>query len=528
MDRKTLLLRLNQQRQRQTRELIPSPTKEVVTVSDVSVWQAHQQVRQYQQKWRTEQTTLMLAECRQRLLHSIIGPFGLGSIVSAWDKVGGNVDTIHNVRSGVYATEEEQVRYESRGKYNSDPYHKHDNYKKTNAENSKKQDAGEAVDAYTGQALSRNTDAEQDHLISAASIHNDPAVWLAEANGADLANHKTNLHQTHHSINESKLQKSAEEYIAWLNKNRADRDSKIARLEEKAKNEPLSKKDQNALEKYKQQNAVDQEKLRELDEVARKQYESSLRWGYYGSAKFGAYLLKTSAVEAGKMGLQQAIGLVLTDFVDGLLLEVHDSWHNGFCDGVDQEYVWDALKIRAGRVAKSCLDNWRNVLTAFRDGAISGIISNLMTTLINTFFTTARSLVRMIREGVFSLFRAAKTVLMRPEGTSRAEALDAGLKIAVSGAFVIGGVLLEEYLSKTLGVLLTVLPGGLITTLVAVLTGCVTGLGTVLTVYMLDRLDLFGAQHQQEDNAVLTMLQDGRAQADARLQALLGSDPKPV
>lgn len=64
------------------------------------------------------------------------------------------------------------------------------------------------MDAYTGQALSRNTDAEQDHLISAASIHNDPAVWLAEINGADLANHKTNLHQTHHSINESKLQKA--------------------------------------------------------------------------------------------------------------------------------------------------------------------------------------------------------------------------------------------------------------------------------------------------------------------------------
>ncbi|SLM61736.1 hypothetical protein DAQ1742_00651 [Dickeya aquatica] len=35
--------------------------------------------------------------------------------------------------------------------------------------------------------------------------------------------------------------------FAWLNKNRADRDSKIAHLKEKAKNEPLSKKDQNAL-----------------------------------------------------------------------------------------------------------------------------------------------------------------------------------------------------------------------------------------------------------------------------------------
>lgn len=155
---------------------------------------------------------------------------------------GGNVDTIHNVRTGVYATEDEQGRYASRGEYNSGPYHKHGNYKKTNAENSKKQDSGKAVDAYTGQTLSRNTKAQQDHLVSANSIHNDPAVWLAEANGADLANHKTNLHQTHHSINESKQQKSAEEYIAWLNKNRADRDSQIARLEEKAKNEPLSKK----------------------------------------------------------------------------------------------------------------------------------------------------------------------------------------------------------------------------------------------------------------------------------------------
>lgn len=89
MDRKTLLLRMNQQRQRQTSELIPSAAKEAVIISDVSAWQAHQQVRQYQQKWRTEQTTLMLAECRQRLLQSIIGPFGLGTIVSAWDKVGG-------------------------------------------------------------------------------------------------------------------------------------------------------------------------------------------------------------------------------------------------------------------------------------------------------------------------------------------------------------------------------------------------------------------------------------------------------
>lgn len=522
MDRKTLLLRLSQQRRLLDAESTPPVSAQMPMESDL--WRARETVQQLQQQWRNEQTTLMLTECRQRLLHSIIGPFGLGKVVAAWDKVGGNVDTLHNVRQGVYATETEKTRYDERGEYNSDPYHKHDKYKAKNAEHSRKKKAGEGVDAYTGEALKVNTDAEQDHLISAKSIHNDPAVTLAEVKGEDLANHDSNLHHTHHSINESKQQKSAEEYIDWLNKNREKRDQTIARLEEKAKTEPLTQKEQNALEKCKQQNAVDQEKMRALDEAARTQYESSLRQAYYGSAKFRNYVLKSSAIEAGKMGAQQAIGLVLTDFVDGLLLEIHDSWKNGFTQGVDEESFWAALKVRAGRVAQRCLDNWRNVLQAFKDGAISGLISNLLTTLVNTFFTTARNLVRMIREGVFSLFSAAKTVLMRPAEMSRAEALDAALKIAVSGAFVIGGVVLEEYLSKTLGAMLIALPGGLVTTLVAVLTGCITGLGTMLTVYLLDRADLFGFQHQQEDKAVLSMLEERREQAELRLQALLNTN----
>ncbi len=525
MDKKTLLLRLNQQRQLLAADSAP-PAAFVVSESpmpDNDLWRSRQVLAQFQQNWRSEQTTLMLTECRQRLLHSIIGPFGLGKVVAAWDKTGGNVDTLHNARAGVYATDEEQSRYGRRGDYNSTPYHNQKNYISKNAENSKKKKAGDAVDAYTGQGLGANTDAQQDHLISAYSIHHDPAVALAEANGPELANHSTNLHQTHHSINESKKHMSAEEYIVWLNNNKARRDPIITRLEEKAKTEPLSKKEQNELEKCKQQNAVDQEKLRELDQAARKQYESMLRRAYYSSAKFGGYLLKTSAIEAGKMGMQQVIGLLLTDFIDRLLLEIHDSWHNGFCEGAEENRFWDALKIRAGRVAQGCLDNWRSVFTAFGEGAVSGLLSNLITTLINSFLTTARNLVRMIREGMFSLVRAAKMVLLRPAEMSRAEALDAALKIAVSGAFVIGGVVLEEYLSKTLGTMLVALPGGLVTTLVAVLTGCVTGLGTTLTVYLLDQIDLFGMQHQREDRAVLAMLEEGRELAEARLKTLLGT-----
>lgn len=524
MDKKTLLLRVNQQRTLRASAPVTQPLSETPEpVSDL--WRSRQALQHLQQRWCHEQTALMLGECRQRLLHSIIGPLGLGKVMAAWDKAGGNVDTLHNARAGVYADENEKSHYENRGNYDRDLYADHTNYKQKNAQNSKKKKAGDAVDAYTGQPLGMNTDAEQDHLISAYSIHHDAAVILAEAEGANLANHSTNLHQTHHSINESKKQKSAEAYIAWLNEHQAKRDAIIARLEEKAATETLNQKEQNELEKCKQQNAVDQEKMRELDKTARKQYESTLRRAYYGSEKFRGYLLKSSAAEAVKMSMQQAIGLVLTDFIDGLLLEIHDSWHHGVCRGVEENRMWDALTMRAGRVAQRCLENWRGVLAAFLGGAISGVISNLLTVFINTFFTTARNLVRMIREGVFSLVRAIKMVLLRPAEIGRAEALDAALKMVVSGAFVIGGVALEEYLNKTLGTALAVLPGGLGNTLIAVLAGCITGLGTTLTVYLLDQIDLFGMQHQREDEALLAMLETGKASADARLQALLGMTP---
>ncbi|MGM3159250.1 hypothetical protein ACS25C_00500 [Dickeya undicola] len=106
--------------------------------------------------------------------------------------------------------------------------------------------------------------------------------------------------------------------------------------------------------------------------------------------------------------------------------------------------------------------------------------------------------------------------------------LDVELKIAVSGAFVIGGVLLEEYLSKTLGAMFAVLPSWIGHDSGSCADGVRHRPWYCITAYLLDRFDLFGAQHQQDDNAVLAMLQDGRAQADARLLALLGSVPGPA
>ena len=67
---------------------------------------------------------------KKDILSNIVGPMGIGQFVAKFDKAGGNVDTIHNVRNkdfvdfdgttytdGVYATEKEKLVYDNRGEY---------------------------------------------------------------------------------------------------------------------------------------------------------------------------------------------------------------------------------------------------------------------------------------------------------------------------------------------------------------------------------------------------------------------------
>ena len=71
---------------------------------------------------------------KNRLLQVILDRFMLGGIMARQDQVGGNVDTIHNARNEVWATEEARQKYQNRGDYKEKKaaYHSHENYKKIN------------------------------------------------------------------------------------------------------------------------------------------------------------------------------------------------------------------------------------------------------------------------------------------------------------------------------------------------------------------------------------------------------------
>lgn len=94
---------------------------------------------------------------------------------------------------------------------------------------------------------------------------------------------------------------------------------------------------------------------------------------------------------------------------------------------------------------------WEDAVKAFRDGAVSGFISNLLTVVINTVMTTWKRWVRIVREGVTSLYCALKMLAFPPEGMTLEQAAHEASKLLVAGAVVGLGVFGEERSWQSVG-----------------------------------------------------------------------------
>jgi uncharacterized protein (UPF0335 family) len=184
-------------------------------------------------------------------------------------------------------------------------------------------------------------------------------------------------------------------------------------------------------------------------------------------------------------GMQQAIGLVMTEFFTALFDEILDIYKNGFSNGFDNDKFFNILKQRLKRIALKIKDKWKDVATIFKDGFLSGFISNLVTTVINAFVTTGKRVVRIIREGIFSLFRAIKLLLFPPNGMSFEDAMHEAKKLIASGLIISLGVIIEEYIDKLIRSTGALSPFADILT--TVLVGAITGLSVTMVVYHIDK-----------------------------------------
>lgn len=397
------------------------------------------------------------AELEKTVVHSLVTSFGLDFLLFQ-DKKGGDVNTIHNVRNGTWATEDEKQKYDSRVEYKNvkGAYHQHDNYKATGARDAKLQNEGTLYDPYRGKNMDGHEKRNIDHVISAKEIHDDPGRILAELNGVELANQNSNLQTTLDTINKSKKQTPTEIYLQQLPAKIEAQEDKVKReekhLAELPRETPQQQHQAKQLEdqirknkeKIKKLKQIDEKEMLKRDQEARKSYNESINYTYYTSSKF----LKNTALASGaaglKMGTRQMLGLVLAELwfelresLPKIINEVKNEFNLGnFLNQIKEALsnIWDRLKIR-----------FNDFLTEFKNGVFSGLISSLTTTIFNIFATTGKNFIKIIRETWGQLIKAIKLLAFNPENLGFVELCKAVTAIINTGvATVIGSVVYME------------------------------------------------------------------------------------
>jgi len=394
------------------------------------------------------------------IVESLITSFGLDFIVR--DQHGGDVDTILNVRkiendpnkyknlkieidpNMKYKNSQNKAAYDGIGHYDkpmANAYHATEQYKQINAKASEQKTNGELIDSYTGKKVARNANIDLDHVISAKEIHDDPGRILAGLDGKDLANCEENLCPTDRSINRSMRQTDMDDYLGKWKDSQAVRQARINEL--KAKN-TLTDKERNELDKLNKLEEIDPELMKKENEKARKAYEAKVNKAYYTSGKF----VKDTAIAAGKrgveMGVRQALGFIFMEI-----------W---FCTKEELQTMPAGSELgemieAVGRGIKKGLERaktkYKELLAKIAEGFGAGALSSLTTTICNIFFTTAKNLVKCIRQVYASVIQAGKVLLFNPDNLMFGDRIKAATVILATGASVLLGTAVGEVIENT-------------------------------------------------------------------------------
>ncbi len=399
-------------------------------------------------------TAEVMQAARRSVIDSIVGPFGVGYLVARLDKNGGPVTTVHNADRRIFADMDSSGYSKEQNNY--DRSYKRCEYTKDILPADY---PDRNVSGYTGKMMTQRDDPELEHVVSLHSYHADKLLRLATTldERREMANQSDNLAFVEGRINSSKSKESFED---WSCKIRADgqRNDVAFGIDAPIAHATVTK--------------ANRAKMRQKTVAVVRH--------------FGGEVVLTSVATGARLGTQQAIGLLMSELADGIFDEFQDVLAHGFKGGAFEVSFLKAMGVRLGRVSKRLLLRWKDVLRAFGNGALAGMLSTVVTVVINTFLTTARNVVRVIREGAASLWKAVKLLISPPLGMTLQEAAHEAMKIILTGAIVIGGVALEEVIAKMLGGL------PLATQLTTVLVGIVSGLAMTFGAWLVDKLDLLG------------------------------------
>lgn len=452
-------------------------SSELIYSIDIDEIEAQQLLTDLRNQFNSDRVENLLSTVQKDIFQSIAGPFGLGKVLSAYDKVGGNVTTIHNAQQGIYAQESDEYKREDYtvAKNSNGESFERGGKNSVGSKYTKSQmdENGNVKDAYTGETV-KAEQTSPDHIVSNSEFHKNGGFMLSSEAKADFATDERNLASTQRNINQSL---SDDDKMEWKDKKQNGR----TETNEEAYN-------------------IDGEKLKEAYDRGQQAAEEHKPTTVQEIEYIAKNATRTGVSEGAKMGVQQGFGILLVELFSQVIKEIRDIFKNG--KELDS-WVQD-IKIRLKRIGANVAAKWKDALDGFISGGISGFISNFITVMVNRFVTTCARMVRLIREGVFSLFKAAKTVLFRPEGTSFRESAHEASKLVMSGVIVAGGVLLEEAIESLISSIPLLAP--IATTITMVIVGSITGIAMAMSAYIIDRLDLLRVIEVEQHNYVIKNL----------------------
>ncbi len=397
---------------------------------------------------RQQRLKKLFDDCQQQVISQIIGPFGLSTAMFE-DRNGGNVTTLHNFSredSDYIANKDKSSYDQSRQDYDRESYSDPSFSKKS------EQYRAQGKDGYTGKDCAPG-DMDLDHVTSLKTISKDKKTHLALETGESLdrvkemANSDENLVATNKSINRSKGSGSLDELM----------------------------------ERRGSDFELDPERVEQAKQRSEKHIESTVNKALM--KKQGQELLQTGAKQAAMMGLRQALGLLLTELVNGLFNEFKVLIKQGIEAG---KSLFEEVRERLTRIINSVVKKIPDALGQMFQGGVSGFMSNLLTFLINSFLSTAKRFVTIIREGILGLFRAFKMIFFPPKHLTSDQALQEGLKILTAVVITSVGLLLTETVNGFMATVPFIKPfADLIT---PVLIGIMSGLLSAFLAYQIDRM----------------------------------------
>lgn len=346
-------------------------------------------------------------------INGLLGPFGLSQEMFQ-DKAGGNVTTQHNASLGIFSKESE--------KYNRQDYLKEYPKVASKLRNDSIVD-GKFTSAYSGRTYEGIPDI--DHGKALKDYHLNYGGWMQTLKQrAEFGADEKNLHVTYRGENRSLGEKDK---YKWE--------------EEKSRSNP-----------EKTNKEVFGFDNRKINAAMRKSQKAATEHAPTTAQKIGYYAktLGTQACqESLKLAARQALGIALKIFVE-------ESWHI-IKDAIYlyKEQVMTTVKDFINFIIAKMKDLKANIMSylqqlgqAALQGGISGACSTIITFIINSFITTVKRIVILIREITNAIGDAIRVMIDKT--LSSEEKKDQVTKIIIAALTTAVGIFLVEALKNML------------------------------------------------------------------------------